>query len=104
MTAKGFLIGGFAYLTVGLLYLVLAGGGRGGDMPFGYEIFAWPVLMFPIGIVGLVAPALAAKLGNYANDVFGTYKALDWFVIAGNLLLWALAGGFIGGALRKRRS
>lgn len=104
MSAKGFLIGCACYVVIGILYFLLAGGGRGGDMPFGAEILVWPVLMFPLGVVGLVAPALDAKLGSLANDTFGSYRSLEWFVMFGNLLLWGFAGGFIGRLLRRKVS
>jgi hypothetical protein len=104
MTGKGAIIGFLAYGVVCALYLMLAGGPRGGDMPFGYELFLWPLLMFPIGVVWLFFPAMRWGLGVWANDLFGTYHAIVYLTVAGNFLLWGVGGGAIGAMLRRRKS
>ena len=102
MSRRGLIIGAVAYLVVFLIYIALKGG-RGGDMPFGYGIFVWPVLMFPLGLIGMLSPAFYASLSSSGNEVFGTYDALKWFAYAGNFLLWSLAGGLIGRIRRRQR-
>jgi len=44
---------------------LLKGGPRGGDMPFGYEMLVWPIMIFPLGWIASGLPIVSDNLtGN----------------------------------------
>lgn len=94
--------GGGIYAALCIAYFALRATPRGGDMPFGFELLLWPIVMMPLGWVGWVAPAFQATLSSVANNFFGTYHALEILVLLGNLVLWMMCGGLVGRRWKKQ--
>ena len=99
---KGMLIGCLSYAALYLVFAALSSGSRSGDMPFGYEMLLWPIVMLPLGLIGLLAPAFGAKMAIFSNELFGSYSELDSWILLGNWALWIVFGGLFGRIFRRK--